>query len=146
MRALKLKKGGSSQYKIAKELGVSFEAVSQWMKNYREEGKEGLRSKGNPGPKSKISEKHRKELKAAIIKGPQAFGYKTGVWTLERIRKLVKKISKKDYGTTQIWRVVISLGFTCQKPELRVKERKEKQIKNWKLKEFPVLKKMGARE
>ncbi len=40
---------GKSQYWIAQKLGVSFEAVSNWVEAYEADGMKGLRSLGNPG-------------------------------------------------------------------------------------------------
>jgi transposase-like protein len=42
---------GLSQYRIAKNLGVSFEAVSKWVEAYEQQGLRGLNSLGKPGPK-----------------------------------------------------------------------------------------------
>lgn len=144
LRAINLKNKGWSQYKIANHLGVSFEAVSNWVEAYAESGIEGLKSKGSPGPKSNLTGDKCKQLKAAILKGPQAFGYKTGIWTLERISAVIEQISGARVKTTQTWRIVTSLGFSCQKPALRAKERNESAINKWRIKEFPILKKMGS--
>lgn len=144
LKALKLYQKGHTQYQIAKQLQVSFEAVSNWVEVYKSKGLKGLKTKGRPGPKSQLTAADRKKLKAAILKGPQAFGYDTGIWTLDRIAAVIRKLAKATFKTTQTWRIVTSLGFTCQKPERRAKERNETAIQNWKLKEFPRLKKMGA--
>lgn len=143
IRAIKLYKKGYTQYQIAKQMEVSFEAVSNWVEIYKIKGFEGLKTKGQPGPKSQLTAADRRKLKAAILKGPEAFGYHTGIWTLERIAQVIRKITKITFKTTQTWRIVSSLGFSCQKPATRAKERNEAAIKNWKLKELPRLKKMG---
>src|SRR4030042_5793605 len=73
-KAIKLHEQGNSQYFIAKKLKVSFEAVSNWVEAYQTGGLEGLRSKGRPGPKSRMDDEDRRQLKAAILKGPKAMG------------------------------------------------------------------------
>jgi len=143
IKAIKLKNKGWSQYKIANHLGVSFEAVSNWVEIFKESGLKGLKSKGHPGPQSQLTADERKKLKAAILRGPKALGHTTGIWTLERIVSLIEDIGGAKFKTTQTWRIVTSLGFSCQKPITRAKERNEAAIKSWKLKEFPGLKKMG---
>jgi len=142
-KAIKLHEQGKSQYFIAKKLSVSFEAVSNWIEAYKADGVEGLKSKGKPGPKSRLNDKDRKQLKAAILRGPKALGYSTDLWTLERIGKVIKKISKADYHPGHVWKILISLGFSCQKPETKAKERDEHAIKEWRFQTFPALKKMG---
>lgn len=144
LKAIKLYQKGHTQYQIAKTFKVSFEAVSNWVEAYKSKGLKGLKTKGQPGPKSKLTATDRKKLKAAILKGPEAFGYDTGIWTLGRITALIRKLAKATFQTTQTWRIVTSLGFSCQKPVRRAKERNETAIQNWKLKDFPRLKKMGA--
>lgn len=145
-QAVKLwKRGGKTQRQIAKQIKVSPEAVSNWVEAYEKEGLKGLKSKGKPGPKSELTNDDKKKIKAAIKKGALKHGYNTDLWTLSRLRKLIKEISGLDYHAGHVWKIMISLGFSCQKPEIKAKERNEKAIKNWKLKTFPKLKKMGAK-
>jgi hypothetical protein len=49
--AIELYNHGWSQYQVAKHIGVSFEAVSNWVKQYKEGGINSLNSLGRPGPK-----------------------------------------------------------------------------------------------
>lgn len=144
LKAIGLYQKGQTQYQIAKQLDVSFEAVSNWVEIYQKGGIKALKTKGHPGPKSQLTDKDRSKIKAAILKGPNAYGYDTGIWTLERIAAVIRKLAKTTLKTTQTWRVVTSLGFSCQKPERRAKERNEADIQSWKLKTFPRLKKMGT--
>jgi transposase len=136
---------GKSQYWIAQKLGVSFEAVSNWVEAYEAKGMQGLQSKGKPGPKAMLTAADKKKIKAALVQGPKAEGYATDLWTLERIAKLIRKKTKKQFKTTHTWRIVTSLGFSCQKPERRAKERDEEAIKNWRLRSFPPAPVMGAK-
>lgn len=134
-----------SQYWIAKHMGASFEAVRKWVDAYEADGMKGLRSKGHPGPRAELTEQDRKKIKAAIMKGPRAEGYATDLWTLERIAKLVKRISGISYHPGHVWKVVIALGFSCQKPERRAKERDEEAIKTWRIRSFPPVPVMGQK-
>ncbi|HET8689049.1 MAG TPA: winged helix-turn-helix domain-containing protein, partial [Methanosarcina sp.] len=81
-------------------------------------GIKGLKTKGQPGPKSQLSAKDRERIRVAIIKGADAFGHQSSLWTLERIAGLIRKMTKAKFQTTQTWRIVTSLGFSCQKPAL----------------------------
>lgn len=144
-KAIGMHNKGLSQYRIAKKLGVSFEAVSKWVEIYKDKGLKGLKTKGKPGPKAQISKNDLKKLRRCILNGPKKMGYDTDVWTLSRISRAIKDISKVSIKTTQTWRVVISLGFSCQKPKVRSKQRNEAIIKEWRLRKFPELKKMGGK-
>src|SRR3989344_592988 len=79
-KAIKQHTKGMSQYRIAKQLEVSFEAVSNWVERYQQYGLKGLKTQGMPGPKPQLTDNDRRKLKAAILKGPEAFGYHTGIW------------------------------------------------------------------
>ena len=136
---------GKTQYWIAQQLGVSFEAVRKWVDAYEANGIQGLASKGHPGPKAELTEKDRKKIKAAILKGPRAEGYTTDLWTLERIARLIRRIGKVGYHPGHVWKVIISLGFSCQKPERRAKERDEEAIRSWRLRSFPPVSAMGQK-
>lgn len=144
LQAMHLYQKGISQYRIAKKFDVSFEAVSKWVEAYEKKGADSLKSKGKPGPKSKLDQEKQQKLKKAILKGPKAMGYKTDLWTLERLQALIKKISRVNYHQGHVWKIMINLGFTCQKPQRRAKERNEAAIREWKLETFPRLKKMGV--
>ena len=143
-RAIRLYNQGKSQYFIAKKLGVSFEAVSNWVEIYEADGLEGLRSKGKPGPKATLSADDRKKIKDAILKGPRAAGYDTDLWTLARLSTLIRQTTKAQFHPGHVWKIVCSLGFSCQKPETRAKERNERALKAWRETTVPRLKKMGA--
>lgn len=140
IKALKLYQKGHSQYQIAKALKISFEAVSNWVEAYRKHGLQGLKSKGRPGPKAKLTEAKRQKLKAAILKGPKAYGYGTDLWTLRRMQTLIRKLARVSYHPGHVWKVVVSLGFSCQKPQKRAKERDEQAVKNWLKKTWPRIK------
>lgn len=136
---------GESQASVARRLNVTKAAVCQWHAAWKKEGDEGLASKGHPGFPSKLTTEKKKELRLLILKGPRAEGYATDFWTVDRIRDLARRKLRVALGYTRIWNTIIQLGFSCQKPETRAKMRNERGIADWKLKQFPRLKKMGAK-
>lgn len=130
-------------YAVAKHFGVSTTAAYKWRNAWKKDGKEGLKSKGHPGFVSQYTKEKKEQLKTIILKGPSAYGYTTDFWTVDRIRAVAKKKLKVHLATKQTWATIIGLGFSVQKPERRAKERNERAITDWKLNEFPKLKKMG---
>lgn len=131
-------------YAVAKHFGVSTTAAYKWRNAWKEDKKKGLHSKGHPGFSSQYTKEKKAKLKAIILAGPKKQGYATDFWTLARIRAVAKKKLSIDLGVKRTWMTIIALGFSVQKPERRAKERHEEAISDWKLKEFPKLKKMGA--
>jgi transposase len=143
LNASRLFEDGVSQVSISKKFNVSRAAVCQWYAMWKKDKQKGLRSRGLPGFDSKLTEEKKKKLKTIILAGPIKSGYVTDFWTINRVRAVTKKELHIDLGYTRIWNTVLSLGFSCQKPERRARERNEKVITDWKLNTFPRLKKMG---
>lgn len=135
---------GKTQAEVADRFGVSRAAACQWHTAWTTNKESGLLSKGSSGAIPKLTRAQKKLLKNEILRGPAKAGYATDFWTLQRIRALAKKKFRISLGATTVWRTVVSLGFSVQKPERRARERSEQAISDWKLKEFPKLKKMGA--
>tara|TARA_B110001454_G_C12658519_1_gene408493 strand:+ start:186 stop:665 length:480 start_codon:yes stop_codon:yes gene_type:complete len=143
LQAGKMFEKGVSQVRISQKFTVSRAAVCQWYTMWKTDKKKGLKSRGLPGFDSKLTEEKKKKLKNIILNGPIKSGYVTDFWTINRVRAVTKKQLNVDLGYTRIWNTVLSLGFSCQKPERRARERNEKAIVDWKQNTFPRLKKMG---
>ena len=62
LRAWELRQEGWKQRDIARALGVSKGAVSQWMKRAEQEGIEALKHRPPPGAKARLSEGERAKL------------------------------------------------------------------------------------
>ena len=134
---------GRTQAEVARHFKVSRAAACQWYGAWQGDAEKGLKSTGSSGATPKLTSRQKHILKREILRGPAKAGYPTDFWTLERIRTLAKKKLHAILGTTSVWRTVVALGFSVQKPERRARERNEKAISDWKLKTFPSLKKMG---
>ena len=145
LRAAKLFEKQIPQAEIARRLNVSREAVSQWHKAWQQLGREGLQSKGHPGQKAQLSGKQKKDVETILLKGPIAAGYATDVWTLDRIAVVIKKVAARHYHPGHVWYILTGMGWSCQKPKTRAKQRREKAIRRWLRQTWPVIKKKPAR-
>jgi transposase len=72
LRAWELKQQGWKQSAIARALGVTRGAVSQWMKQAREEGVQRLYRRIAPGPTPKLSAEQRSQLPILLLRGAEA--------------------------------------------------------------------------
>lgn len=145
IRAASLFKNGHTQADVARRLKVSPEAVREWHAAWETGGVSALKSKGKPGPKPTLTPRNITRIERALMKGPLAHGYHTELWTLERIRHVIKDATGHSYGTTHTWRILTSiLGWSSQKPETRAKERNGKGIQRWVRHTWPQVK--GGRE
>jgi transposase len=139
--AIRLWRDGKRPALIARALSASRSSVSRWIQTYACEGGDGLEAKPIPGRPSHLSSKQRPKLEQLLLKGPLAAGYKTDLWTLNRIAKLIKHHFKVVYHPGHVWKVLQHLGWSCQKPERRATQRNEAAIAHWKRYKWPQIKK-----
>lgn len=143
-KAEKLFTKGIHQAAVARRLKVSRTAVHYWHTMWKKKGKDGLRRK-RPGPEPRLTEKKLWRVKQALAKGPLAAGYDTNLWTLARIAHVIQRKTRVLYGTSQVWYLLRSVGWTSQKPETRYRNRNEAAIKRWKEESWPRIQKRGLK-
>ena len=76
-----------------------------------------------------------------LLKGARAQGYHTELWTLPRVADLIQKHFGVIYESSSVWHVLNRMGWSCQKPERRARERDEDKIAQWRSKDWPRIKK-----
>jgi transposase len=142
LRAWELKQEGWKQRDIARALGVSKGAVSQWMKRAKqEEGIEALKHRPPPGAKARLSEEQRAKIAELLARGAPAHGFRGEVWTCARVAEVIRKEFGVSYHPAHVSRLVRALGLSLQKPMRRANQRDEEAIRSWKEERWPELKK-----
>ena len=81
------------------------------------------------------------KLTNRLLKGPEALGYATPLWTLWRVGHLIEQEFGVRYHNGHVWRILRQLQWSCQRPVGRARERSEKAIAHWKKVEWPRIKK-----
>jgi len=145
MRAMTLLDQGWSQAEVARKLGVTPQAVSVWVKARAEGGQAALKARPHPGPKPKLTPKQVARLEQILLGGPRKFGYQTELWTLKRVAEVIEKTFGKTYDPSGVWHVLRRMGWSCQKPERRARERDEEAIARWRKGDWPRIKKRQTR-
>ena len=138
--ARRLRKG-ESQAEVARQLGVSRQSISRWAAALAVEGLRGLRRAERAGRKPQLEAAQLKQLARLLEAGPEAAGFATGLWTLPRVVQLIEQRFGVRFGTTRVWQLLRSLGFTPQRPTGRARQRDEQPIAQWKRKRWPQVKK-----
>lgn len=141
IKAVEMVLSGTPNIDVAEELGVNPHTVTDWMTLYRSKGMEGLLWKGKRGRPSFLGDEQRQELKEILTKGATAYGYEIGLWTLPRVAKVIAEQFGVTYSHAHVWKILQSLGWSCQRPTKRALERDEAKIKEWKGKKWPAIKK-----
>ena len=139
--AMAMLKQGLKPGVVARALRVSRISVSRWHKSLRIGGAKALSAKPTPGRPPKLDAAQRQRMARLLMQGPIHHGYETQLWTLDRISEVIERHLGVSYHPGHVWRVLLSLGWSCQKPESRARERDEKSIARWRRVDWPRIKK-----
>lgn len=140
-RALELLQEGWEPCEVARKLGVDRRSVRRWRASHDAEGLEGIAAKPVPGRPRKLTERQRAELARLLLKGAEAQGFPTDLWTCARVAKVIRRRFRVGYHPHHVARLLHALGFSPQKPERRARERDEAEIQRWVKEEWPRIKK-----
>lgn len=146
LQALHLKETGWSQYEIAKALGVTKGAVSQWMAMVREGGIAALHPRSSPGPPSKLTPFQMRLIPDFLSHGAEAYGFRGDVWTCRRVAEVIKMEFGVSYSKSQVSRILKKLGWTPQIPSTRAIQRDEEAVEHWRIEVWPDLKARARRD
>ena len=144
LKAVKLFQADLSNSEIARRLAVHRQSVGVWRRQWKQDGRPGLASKGSAGPKSRLTSAQADSIAQAVLDGAVAAGHATEVWTLPRIARLIEDQCGVKYQPGHVWHLLDRLGFSCQQPSRRALERNEPEIRRWQRHRWPALKKSPA--
>ena len=136
--AIKQKMEGLPYRTIAKNLDVNYRNAYHWIKEYKEYGLDGIRSKrNNAGRIPKISsDKNKQMIKEIILKSPRTFGYLKNTWSIRLLAVYLTTLLGMNVSPMQTWRIVHDLGIVSKRPKLALEhaedEKKKKTIDNYK--------------
>ena len=137
---------GLSHSETARRVRVARQTVVRWARQYREQGKGALRRAGRAGRKPLLGESDRERLEELLLKGPEALGYETPLWTCPRVAHLIEQQFGIRYHEGHVWKVLVSLGWSPQRPTGRARERDEGRIRIWRKRRWPgIKKKLGGK-
>lgn len=139
--AIRLWERGETQSAIARQVRVVRQTVARWVQQCRRQGKASLKKAGRAGRKPRLSPKDRQRLEKLLLRGPEQLGYETPLWTCPRVADLIEREFGVHYHPGHVWKVLIALGWSPQRPTGRARERNEDEIQHWQKKVWPALKK-----
>ena len=87
-RALALVQQGLSLNATARRLGCAASSVMRWMKAHRRQGEAGLKVRVAPGRPRRLTARQEARLLRQLLRGAQAHGYGTDLWTTQRIAEV----------------------------------------------------------
>ena len=143
-QAIQLLESGRQLSAVARQLHCAKSSVSRWRDTYRRRGDKGLHALPIPGRPCRLSQDQKRALASRLLKGALAQGYRTDLWTLERIAQLIQNQFRVRYHPNHVWWLLRGMGWSCQKPERRALQRDERAIAQWKRYRWPHIKKRGS--
>ena len=141
MRAVELLREGWGPSEVARRVGVRPCSVSRWRQALEREGAEALKAKPHPGRPAYLSPRDKRRLVKLLLRGARKAGYDNDLWTCPRVAELIRHEFGVEYHPGWVWHILRQLGWSCQKPQLRARERDETAIAKWKSEDWPRIKK-----
>ncbi len=130
-----------SLHEIARRLGCHASSVLRWRNAWQAGGLEGLKAKPAAGRPARLTAKQKARLVQLLRQGAMAHGYRTELWTTQRIAALIERHLGVRYHRNHVGKLLHRLGWSHQKPERRAVERNEAAIAAWKQSVWPRVKK-----
>jgi transposase len=136
-KALRLLRQGLNQSEVARRMRVVRQSGARWAALDREGGQRALRQAGRAGRKPRLTPQQKPRLEQHLLAGPERLGYDTSLWSSERVADLIQQEFGVRYHPGHVWKILVSLGWSCQRPVRRALERNEKSIRYWKKATWP---------
>ena len=143
-RAVELLRQGHPPVEVARMVGVNRRSVRRWKAAYRKRGCSALVAWPASGRPPKLSVSRIRRLERELLRGAQAAGFATDLWTCPRVARLIEQRFRVHYHVDHIGRLLHALGWSPQKPTRRAIERDEEGIHQWIKQTWPALKKKRA--
>ena len=115
--------------------------MQRWHADWQRRGRRGLKKAGRAGRKPRLNPEQLAALRRGLTEGPEVLGYGTGLWTTPRVADLIERQTGQKYHPGHVWRILRSLGWSCQRPIGRATQRDEPAIQRWKQVRWPEIKK-----
>jgi transposase len=151
--AIKQKMEGIPYRTIARNVGVNYRNVYDWINNYRKYSLDGIRNKRKNGGRKPVisSDKNKETIKDIVLnKSPKTFGYLKNTWSIRLLATYLSSLLEMNVSPMQTWRIIHDMGIVCKRPKLELEkgtdyEEKKNNIDRYKKVSSVLLKKDSTR-
>ena len=130
-QAIRLRQRGKTVATMSQKVKAGQSSVWRWLQPSQQSGLSGLRARPIPGRPSYLSAGQKEHLVRVLLRGAQAAGDWTELWTLKRIAKGIWKEFHRCYHPNALWHRLRAMGWSCQNPERRSCQRDEGASAHW---------------
>ena len=126
--AVKQKMEGVPYRTIAKDIGVNYRNVYDWINNYRKFGLEGIRNRRKSGGRRAVisTAKNKEMIKDLVLnKSPRTFGYLKNTWSMRLLATYLSSLLGINVSRMQTWRIIRDLGIVYKQPKLELQKEKD---------------------
>jgi transposase len=137
LRAAELFAAGVRQAEVARQFGVSAQAVSVWYACWERGGIDSLSVAGRAAPR--LSDAQLATVEQALLEGR----FIGELWTLDRVALVIEQQTGVRHHRAHIWALLRHrLGWSVQRPTRRAVERDQEAIDRWVKEDWPRIKQM----
>lgn len=106
---------GRSYVETAEVVGVTRQALYDWVRDLIVHGLESLTYRRSPGRPARLTKTQKRRLTELIDAGPEAAGFATGCWTSLLVQQLIEREFGVLYNRHYVCELLRNLGFSFQK-------------------------------
>jgi len=135
-RAVEAVRAGERPAAVARALGVGRGTVSRWLALAEQPG--GLAPRPHPPQQPRLTVPQQRQLDRLLRQGADAHGWPNRLWTTARVAQLIRRHFGVSYHPDHVGRFLRQrLGWSCQKPQRKARERDEAGVDHWRRSAFP---------
>ena len=140
-RAIELLRQGNGPGVVGRMLGVNRRSVRRWQALFRRKGSAALTARPASGRPPRLAERQKRKLERTLLRGAQAAGYETDLWTCPRVAEVIDRRFGIRYHVDHVCRLLHDLGWSPQKPQRKAVQRDEVAIRRWIKEQWTAIKK-----
>ena len=130
-RAVALLAERHSLVEVAHMISVDRRSVRRWKAAHRQQGIQALRARRASGRPPKLAPRFVPQVERVLLKGANAAGFATDVWTCPRIAQVMARRFGVRYHVDHLSRRLRALGWSPQKPPRQAVEWDARAIRGW---------------
>jgi transposase len=124
---------------VAEAFCIDRTTLYRWVRRFDEAGSKGLQRRPGSGRPRLLARFDMEALNDIVLDPASQFGFETDLWTVGRLRQVIREQYGVIVSTNTVWRRLRDAGFTYQKPERRYFEVSEEARQEWMEDEAPKI-------
>lgn len=141
LHAIVLNMEGKTAPEIANILKVHRSKVSIWLRNWHENGMDGILEGHRSGRPPALSTAQRQDLADILDSGPVAYGFTHGIWTCPMVARVIAEEFSITYNPAHVSRILHDIGFSVQRPRKTLAKADKDLQSRWVRYKYPNIKK-----